>query len=700
MAMVLKNNIAAQTALAELNKNQSKGIKSKERLSSGVKINSPGDDAASYSISEKMRVQIRVLEQDIDNCQTGTNLIRIAEGGIQNIIENLRYIKEKALNAANDHNTDTDREMIQKEVNARLDEIDDIASTTNYNGRYLLNGNYGSARAIHNSGQARSAMTEPVYFNSNEGVNWTGIKGYSIFGIYASHQSYRDTFLMKDDLPVTGSTSLVAPSGRVNYLTTTPAVINTDGIYDISGLSKSSLIINAQNVELIGSSSSIDDLFIEVTASNAVLWLNSVNAVNNTSNDSMIAFKGDNNHLILKGHNSFTSYFNNDEAIIDVGGGLTIENALPDNEGTLKIEYASHFSSGAGANASRAYGAGIGTKGYGNPSLTINSGTLGISTVYGAAIGSCASYNCGDITINGGHIIADTYGHAAVIGTGTTGSMIYNTPTVGDITVKSSAILDLLAYGGSTIGPAGYEITGASTPRTKAGNIYVEGDNVRAYSLLGDAIGSGTGEGGTQIGTDERGFAIFPYHEWKSSIESIKTVNGAYYEPYRDNNGYHLFQGRSFLTEPYVPIATSNEEYNESYKKALIIHTGTNSSENMHIEINSMHSESLGVLGLKVVPIEEALKALATIDNAIDCALDENTRMGAYQVRLGFTVDNLTAAHENTTNAESVIRDTDMAKEVTENAKNNILTQAAQAMLAQANQNSANVIGLLGGEKL
>lgn len=696
--MVLKNNIAAQTALAELNKNYCKGVKSKERLSSGVRINSPGDNAASYSISEKMRVQIRALGQDIDNCQTGTNLIRIAEGGIQNIIENLRYIKEKALNAANDHNTDTNREMIQKEVNARLDEIDDIASTTNYNGRYLLNGDYGSANVVHRNGKANNVGAEPIYFNSSDGANWTGISGYSLFDVYSSHQNYRDAFLMRDDLPVTGSTSLVAPSGRVNYLTSTPAVINTDGIYDISGLSRSRLVINAQNVELVGGNSSIDDLFIEVTASNTALWLNNVNAVNNTSNASMITFTGDNNHLLLKGHNSFVSYFNNEGAIIDVGGGLTVENAVSDNEGTLKIENVSRFSSVPGSNASRAYGAGIGTGSYnGNPSITINSGTLGISTVYGAAIGSCASYNCGDITINGGHIIADTYGHAAVIGTGTTGSMLYNTPTAGDITVKSSAILDLLSYGGSTIGPAGYEINGSTTARTKVGNIYVEGDNVRAYSLLGDAIGSGMGEGGTQIGTDERGFAIFPYHEWESTIESITTLNGAYYEPYRDNNnGYHLFQGITFSTEPYVPIPTNLEDNEEPDNKSLIIHTGTNSSENMHIIINSMHSESLGVVGLKVIPIEEALNALNTIDNAINYVLDENTRMGAYQVRLGFTVDNLTAAHENTTNAESVIRDTDMAKEVTENAKNNLLVQAAQAMLAQANQNSANVVNLLG----
>ena len=143
MAMIINNNSSAQMALGELRKNNSKLDKSSRQAASGVKIGGAGDGASEYSISEKMRVQIRGLEQDIANAQTGTNLIKTAEGGIQEIINNLRCLKELALNAANDHNTDLDRETIQKEVDSRLATIDDIAATTNYNGRLLLNGNYG-----------------------------------------------------------------------------------------------------------------------------------------------------------------------------------------------------------------------------------------------------------------------------------------------------------------------------------------------------------------------------------------------------------------------------------------------------------------------------------------------------------------------------------------------------------------------------
>ena len=108
---------------------------------SGMRYTSAQDGASEYSLSEKMRVRLRRLNQDIVNSQTGANLVRTAEGGIQEIIDNLREMKALAINAANDHNTDVDRQIIQKEQDSRLAVINEIAATTNYNGRLLLNGN-------------------------------------------------------------------------------------------------------------------------------------------------------------------------------------------------------------------------------------------------------------------------------------------------------------------------------------------------------------------------------------------------------------------------------------------------------------------------------------------------------------------------------------------------------------------------------
>ena len=102
MAMVIKNNMAAQMALGELNKNNNKLFKSLKKVGTGQKINSAEDDASGYAISERMRVQIRGLAQDIDNTQNAISLLRTAEGAASSTVDILKTLKEKAINAAND----------------------------------------------------------------------------------------------------------------------------------------------------------------------------------------------------------------------------------------------------------------------------------------------------------------------------------------------------------------------------------------------------------------------------------------------------------------------------------------------------------------------------------------------------------------------------------------------------------------------
>ena len=116
MAMVVKNNMEAVNTLNTLNRNQSALAQSLQKVSSGMKINHAGDDPSGLAISERMRVQIRSLDQDHENTVNGNAMMRTAEGAVQSTIEVLRTLKEKAINAANDTNTDEDRAIIQKEV--------------------------------------------------------------------------------------------------------------------------------------------------------------------------------------------------------------------------------------------------------------------------------------------------------------------------------------------------------------------------------------------------------------------------------------------------------------------------------------------------------------------------------------------------------------------------------------------------------
>ena len=139
MAMVVKNNMSALSTLNTLNKNSSALSKSLQKVSSGMKINSAADDASGYSISERMRVQIRSLDQANSNAQNGGSMLKVAEGAVSSTVEILKTLKEKAVNAANDTNTDQDRQTIQKELDQSIDQINDNANVT-FNGQYLVDG--------------------------------------------------------------------------------------------------------------------------------------------------------------------------------------------------------------------------------------------------------------------------------------------------------------------------------------------------------------------------------------------------------------------------------------------------------------------------------------------------------------------------------------------------------------------------------
>ena len=154
MAMVVKNNMSALSTLNTLNKNTKALSKSLQKVSSGMKINSAADDASGYAISERMRVQIRSLDQANSNAQNGGSMMKVAEGAVSSTVEILKTLKEKAVNAANDTNTDADRQTIQKELDQSIDQINDNANVT-FNGQYLVDGsknskNNGTSTALTN----------------------------------------------------------------------------------------------------------------------------------------------------------------------------------------------------------------------------------------------------------------------------------------------------------------------------------------------------------------------------------------------------------------------------------------------------------------------------------------------------------------------------------------------------------------------
>ena len=139
MALTVKNNMAAVNTLHTLNKNTRAVAADLKKISSGMRLTSAADDASGYAISERMRVQLRGLEQDIRNTQNARSLMRVAEGAVQSTVDILRVMKEKAIDSANDTNTDVDRAIMQKAFAQYIDQIDDNANVT-YNGMTLFDG--------------------------------------------------------------------------------------------------------------------------------------------------------------------------------------------------------------------------------------------------------------------------------------------------------------------------------------------------------------------------------------------------------------------------------------------------------------------------------------------------------------------------------------------------------------------------------
>ncbi|MFD1020306.1 flagellin Hag [Thalassobacillus hwangdonensis] len=138
--MRINHNIAALNTYRQLGAANNAQSNSMEKLSSGLRINRAGDDAAGLAISEKMRGQIRGLDQAQSNAQDGISLIQTAEGALNETHSILQRMRELSVQSSNDTNTADDRKELQKEVNELIDEIDRIGNQTQFNTKNLLDG--------------------------------------------------------------------------------------------------------------------------------------------------------------------------------------------------------------------------------------------------------------------------------------------------------------------------------------------------------------------------------------------------------------------------------------------------------------------------------------------------------------------------------------------------------------------------------
>src|SRR5690625_564657 len=172
--MIINHNISALNTHRQLGANNNAVQSSLEKLSSGMKINRAGDDAAGLAISEKMRAQIRGLDMATKNAQDGISLIQTAEGALTETHAILQRMRELAVQSSSDTNENTvDRKAMQEELEALVAEINDIAGRTEFNTQNLLGGDF-TDKVFHTGANSGQNITVSIAKMDSAGIGLEG----------------------------------------------------------------------------------------------------------------------------------------------------------------------------------------------------------------------------------------------------------------------------------------------------------------------------------------------------------------------------------------------------------------------------------------------------------------------------------------------------------------------------------------------
>ena len=161
---VINTNVAATITANALTKNERAMSQAMERLSTGLRINSAGDDAAGLAISSRMTSQIKGLDQAVRNANDAISMVQTADGALIEITNMLQRMKELAVQAASGTNSATDRDALNVEFAALIAAVEDIADDTQWNGSNLLDGSVGSSGAVAFQVGANASQTISVTF--------------------------------------------------------------------------------------------------------------------------------------------------------------------------------------------------------------------------------------------------------------------------------------------------------------------------------------------------------------------------------------------------------------------------------------------------------------------------------------------------------------------------------------------------------
>ena len=636
--MVVQHNMQAMNANRMLNITTGQQAKSTEKLSSGYRINRAADDAAGLTISEKMRKQIRGLDQASTNAQDGVSAVQTAEGALTEVHSMLQRMNELAVQASNGTNAESDRQAIQDEISQLTTEIDRVAETTKFNETYLLKGN-------------TSGTSSAKYVNAHD----AGLAGKLVDNGDGTAKFTLNKALEDGDKVTIAGTEYTIGS----------TTASADGYGKLDALQSKTLNVG----------------------------------------DSVTKADGTTYTLVDKVANDDTIYADGDKIKID-GKEYTIGNATDLTTNTLKNTDAKQLVTEALQNGKEAsFTTKKAAKGIYGANATVD-----IKIVSSLATGEISSLDAGGtdgkaVTANE---LATKAGAALVAGETVTikGQSTVATAeepaamkTVKDV-VKQLQNGDKVTIGTTEmtisdktdVGAGKYTIDDVlallnDKDKVKIEATSAEGKNALAAAGLKGATDYTAVE--TKVVSDEQNVlsvkdAYKMMAEELAKASSVGTDKGSEATVTSDNSG-------SFT------IKKGSVEVKDSLAIGLHVGADADMTNKITVNIESMSAAGLGIQGINVSDDSgvAATYAIDAIADAVAKVSSQRSALGAVQNRLEHTIDNLDNVVENTTSAESRIRDTDMAEEMVNYSKNNILAQAGQSMLAQANQSTQGVLSLL-----
>ena len=737
MSLRINHNVTSLSTYANLSSTSTKMEKSIAKLSSGLRINSASDDAAGLAISEKMRSQISGLNRAKLNAQDGMSMVQTAEGGLNETESIIQRMRELAIQASNDTLTSNDRLEIQKEINQLSSAIDDIADSTEFNTKKLLNGSQ-TAQISSSSNFVKGMVTGGAASGGDFSVKMEVVQG----GI--SQMQTSQMFMNKNTGELANGSTKLEDIAQF---------YDDNGTFALSTSQTLTVTGNAKTAEVtVDGKMTLNELASALQ--NAISGASNLGLKNST-----VQFKDGGSNTADGGYLELTSGVVGEEGNFSIAGdqsmidalGLSVSRQSVNNLVKAKIQDASGNTRTVTTSSDRLSGLLDGMDIQFESSAAQIAGKGGI--VDGLKFGDAASsleFNVKSDAASAGVDITVDFEASAAFSMEGLAQHINN--QIADSDAKNfgveATVVDgqiRLAYNPNKAGsPTDITVkTGNDILGINAGSYtgFVDGDKDMSAAIKGMSqiqVGTATGDMKVNIsdgaenkditfGTAVKASAIAAAGDLKEINDLVTSVNqqlaGASVNVRIDAvNGSIAFTstilGRDNANDAdgKVVLSATNADLDKvlGYKEGIAkgagdtdfrlhvldnssqLQIGANQGQSMTFSIGDMSAKALDIDKLDMSTTEGAQAAIGKLDNALSRVSAERSKLGAFSNRLEYTMNNLENAATNLTDAESRIRDLDMASEMINFTSSQIMQQAGTAMLAQANAAGQSVLSLLG----